>query len=77
MTASNPTQPASILDEPALRQITGYRRRGDVERWLRRNGIGYYRGRGGALFTTATLLEAARLPQAVGPAGSSAAAIEF
>lgn len=66
-----------ILDETALRGVTGYTRRGDIQRWLTRNGIGYYRGRGGVLFTTARLLEAARLPQAGGPPAVTSATIEF
>ena len=70
MTATSP-----IIDEGALKAATGYERRGDVERWLRDNKVPYYRGRKGALFTTARLLESVHLPQAGSP--DAANEIEF
>lgn len=42
-----------------LRQVLGYERMADVERCLRDQGIRYFRGRNGVLWTTVGLIEAA------------------
>ena len=65
---------ANIIREPELMAATGYEHRGHLERWLRENRVPYFRGRRGALFTTARLLESAKLPQADSPTAPS---IEF
>lgn len=41
-----------IIQQEQLLQATGYERPGDLERWLRRNGIKYHRGKSNRIFTT-------------------------
>lgn len=73
--SANPPSVAGIIREPELLAATGYEHRGHLERWLRENRVPYFRGRAGVIFTTARLLDSAKLPQADGPA--SAPVIEF
>lgn len=49
----------AILLLPELQQILGYERQGDVERCLREQGIRYFRGKGGAPWTTIDLINMA------------------
>lgn len=49
------------LSEEQLFALTGYSDRGWLEKWLQREGIRYWRGRGGRLCTTTGLMEAAKL----------------
>lgn len=72
MTATAPTV-ANIIREPELMAATGYEHRGHLERWLRENRVPYFRGRAGVIFTTARLLDSAKLPQS----GSSGTANEI
>ena len=74
MTTNAPTV-ANIIREPELLAATGYEHRGHLERWLRENRVPYFRGRAGVIFTTARLLDSAKLPQAGAP--DAANAIEF
>lgn len=74
MTATAPTT-ANIIHEPELMAATGYERRGHLERWLRENRVPYFRGRAGVIFTTARLLDSAKLPQAGDPGAANE--IEF
>ncbi len=48
-----------LVQFPDLQQLTGYERMADVERCLRDQGIRYFRGRHGVLWTTLGLIEAA------------------
>ena len=48
-----------LVQLPDLQQITGYERMADIERCLRDQGIRYFRGRHGVLWTTVGLIEAA------------------
>ena len=61
---------SGIIREPELMEATGYDHRGHLERWLRNNHVPYFRGRGGALFTTQRLLESVHLPQSGTPAAT-------
>jgi hypothetical protein len=49
----------SVVQLEDLQAITGYQRAADVERCLRDQGIRYFRGRNGVLWTTLGLIEAA------------------
>ena len=49
----------SILHFTDLQAMTGYSRAGDVSRCLRRQGIKVFHGRGGSLWTTIALVNAA------------------
>lgn len=48
-----------ILETEDLKAITGHTRPGDIARWLTRQGVKYFRGKSGTIFTTQRLLEAA------------------
>lgn len=74
MSTTAPTV-ANIIHEPELMAATGYEHRGHLERWLRENRVPYFRGRAGVIFTTARLLDSAKLPQAGAP--DAANEIEF
>lgn len=74
MTAIPPTV-VGIIGEPELMAATGYEHRGHLERWLRENRVPYFRGRAGVIFTTARLLDSAKLPQA--GTDDTAQSIEF
>lgn len=41
-----------IVQQEQLMEATGYQRPADLERWLRREGIRYHRGKGNRIFTT-------------------------
>ena len=45
-----------IVTQEQLLQATGFERPGDLERWLRKKNIRYYRGRGNRVFTTVDAL---------------------
>lgn len=60
MTAALATAHPAIVEEETLFAMSGYERRGDVENWLRTNGVRYFRGRSGRLSTTVRLLEASK-----------------
>ncbi|MDA3922722.1 MAG: DUF4224 domain-containing protein [Salinisphaera sp.] len=45
-----------IVTQEQLMSATGYERAGDLEKWLRRKGIKYHRGKGNRVFTTVDAL---------------------
>lgn len=45
-------QHPAIITEEALKDATGYSRRADIERCLQRQGILFWRGKEGRLWTT-------------------------
>lgn len=47
-----------LLQQDHLLEWTGFRRPGDLEKWLRENGVPYRRGRGGRLITTQAAVDA-------------------
>lgn len=47
-----------IIPQERLLEVTGYEHSGDLEKWLRRNGIRYHRGKGNRIFTTVLALTA-------------------
>lgn len=49
---------SDVLDFPTLQRLTGYLKRGAVERWLEGEGIRFFRGRKGP-WTTRELVNAA------------------
>lgn len=42
----------SALAQVDLERLTGYQRQADIERWCQANGVRYFRGRAGAIWTT-------------------------
>lgn len=48
----------SAIYPDALRELTGYQRAADIERWCDRHGVRYFRGRAGP-WTTIDALNAA------------------
>ncbi len=50
-----------LLTESDIANWCGYKRQGDIERWLKENGIRYFRGKDGKLLATIGLVEAAKL----------------
>jgi len=57
----------TVLDFPALQKATGYDRVGDVSKCLDRQGIRYFHGKKGAIWTTTELVA-----RAAGYSGGSA-----
>lgn len=53
-----PIHPAALAPED-LERLTGYRRQGDLEKWLRANGVPFFRGQGGRIWTTLDACNAA------------------
>ncbi|HVT35661.1 MAG TPA: DUF4224 domain-containing protein [Nevskiaceae bacterium] len=51
---------SAIVQEEELLKSTGFEKRGWLENWLREQGIEYFRGKDGRVFTTVGLLEAAK-----------------
>lgn len=51
----------AVLTESQLAESTGYKRRGDLEKYLQEQGIKFFTGKGGKLWTTTGLVEAAKL----------------
>lgn len=48
---------ASLITEQDLMEWTRFTRRGDLERWLQRQGIRYRKAKGGAICVTKSDLE--------------------
>lgn len=46
-----PIHPSALAPED-LERLTGYKRQGDLEKWLRQNGVLFFRGQGGRVWTT-------------------------
>jgi len=44
------THPSALAPED-LERLTGYQRQGDIEKWLRQNGVPFFRGRVGVWTT--------------------------
>lgn len=42
----------SALAQSDLERLTGYQRPADIERWCESNGVRYFRGKGGVIWTT-------------------------
>lgn len=55
---------AAVLLERDLQAMSGYTRRGDIERWLTAEGVKFFRGRNGQISTTLGLVEAAKIQAA-------------
>lgn len=51
--------PAHLIQFDELQQVTGYTRQADVERCLQRQGVRFFRGRNGAIWTTLEALNVA------------------
>lgn len=48
-----------IVTEVELKEMSGYKQRAAVMRWLERNGISYLQGKNGKISTTRAIIEAA------------------
>lgn len=59
----------AVLDFPALQKATGYERVGDVSKCLERQGIRFFHGKKGAIWTTTDLV--ARAAHGVSYSGSN------
>lgn len=55
---------SQLLTQSDLANWCGYKRQGDIERWLRDEGIKFFRVRDGKISTTIGLIEAAKLKKA-------------
>lgn len=53
-----PIHPSALAPED-LERLTGYKRQGDLEKWLRQNGVPFFRGQGGRVWTTLEACNAA------------------
>ena len=64
-------QPSALAPED-LERLTGYQRQGDIEKWLRQNGVPFFRGRAGVWTTLDAVNQALGLngnrPRAASPA---------
>lgn len=58
MSMRDPAAHSILITEQQLRAWLGYERRADLERVLVDNRVSYFRGRGGALCTTLSAIEA-------------------
>jgi hypothetical protein len=50
----------ALITEDDLKAWTEFQRSGDLERFLKENGIPYFHGRGGKLCTTLNLIESSK-----------------
>ena len=50
-----------LLTESEIKDWCGYKRQGDIERFLKENGIQYFKGKDGEIKTTIGLIEASKL----------------
>ncbi len=53
-----------LIQQKELFEWSGYKRQGDLENFLKSEGIQYFRGRGGRLLTTPGLINAAKIGKA-------------
>lgn len=60
------THPAALAPED-LERLTGYQRQGDIERWLRQNGVPFFRGRVGVWTTLDAVNQALGLARRPSP----------
>ncbi len=52
---------AQLLTEQELSEWCGYKRQGDIEKFLIKEGIKFFRGKDGKLLTTHGLIDASKL----------------
>lgn len=65
---------SDLITQEALMEATGYRRQAALERHLQRNGVQYFRGKDGQIWTTRAAIDHALL--GTGPL-TTASRVEF